>query len=121
MRITQTSWYIPTKLFLSFVTDSDHVVTVTSITDPPFKPGRNVVLHCSVNPDPSVGRPVRLYYRWRGNDGQFSHSSSSPNVLTVTEYKASYYYCEISVRGYAIGVGSILIETAGIQLSDTLS
>ena len=102
-----------------FFTDSDFVITVTSTTNPPLKLGSSVELNCSINPDPSVGRPVQLYYTWSGNDGQFYSSSSSPNVttfLTVTHYKASYYYCEVSVRGYVIGVGSIVIGVGSILI-----
>ncbi len=74
-------------------------VTITSFSSPPYKIGSTIQLQCSISPDPSEGRPVQLYYRWKGNDGRFSRSySASPNVtLTIptSHYETSYYFCEV--------------------------
>ena len=111
-----TTYLVVFVKLLFVIIESESVVKVTSITDPPFELGSNVELHCSVNPDPSVGRQVQLQYSWRGNDGQFS--TSNPNItiaITWTHYRASYYYCEVSVNDYVIGVGSILVKITGTK------
>ncbi len=90
-------------------------VTITSSSSPPYKIGSTIQLQCS---DPTEGRPVQLYYRWKGNDGRLSTSySTSPNVtLTIPtlHYETSYYFCEVYIlsRSYTLlSTGNINIET----------
>ncbi len=94
------------------------LVTITSSSSPPYKIGSTIQLQCSISPDPTEGRPVQLYYFWKGNDGRFSTSySTSPNVtLTIpaSHYETSYYFCEVYIRSRSytlLSTGNINIET----------
>ena len=90
-------------------------VTVTSNTTGPVPLGSAVELHCSISPDPSIGRPIQLRYRWRGNYGGWSTSSFSPNMtltVHVSHYETSYF-CSVYISDYIVGVGSIIIKGRG--------
>ena len=94
-------------------------VTVISNTTGPVPLGSVVKLHYSISPDPLIGRPVQLEYRWRGNHGGWSTSTSSPNVtltVHVTHYETSYYFCSVSINGHVLAVGRTVIKGKGREM-----
>ena len=100
----------------TLLTGSVFRVTVISNTTGPVQLGDVVKLHCSISPDPSIGRPVRLRYRWRGNNGRWSADTFSPNVtltVHVTRYETSYYFCSVSIGNHMSAVGSTIIKIKG--------
>ena len=98
------------------IADSAFHVTVTSNTTGPVPLGSVVKLHCSISPNPSIGRPVQLKYRWTQHSERWSSASASPSVtlhIGVTHYEASFYFCAIAINQHIIGVSSIVIRMKG--------
>ena len=95
-------------------------VTVTSNTTGPVPFGSVVELHCSISPDPSIGRPVLPYNIWRGNYGGLStFFTLSPNVtltVHVTHYETSYYFCSVYINGHFLAVGRTVIKGKGMNV-----
>ena len=94
-------------------------VTVTSNATGPVPLGSVVKLHCSISPDPSIGRPVQLRYRWRGNYGGWRNFNFGPNVtltVHVTHYETSYYFCSVFINGHFLAVGRTVIKGKGREM-----
>ena len=111
--ITYVMW-----IYILYIAGSVFHVTVTSNITGLVPLGSVVKLHCSINPDPSIGRPVQLRYWWRGNGG-WSTSISSPNVtltVHVTHYETSYYFCSIYINGHFLAVGRTVINLKGMNV-----
>ena len=102
---------IPYTLFIGSVFH----VTVTSNATGPVQLGGAVELHCSISPDPSIGRPGRpVYYKW--NYGSRSMTTSSPNVILsvcVPCYETNNYFCSVIINNHILAVGRTVIKIEG--------
>jgi len=90
-----------------------HEVTVK--IDPPNSPffiGSVVTLQCIVNPLPPQGAT----YSWNASLPNTYVYSTHPNMTVTIQANhpsQGHYYCNVSIGGSVLGVGSAIVEVKG--------